>query len=108
MKKIINFPNRHTEKKIAEQVKKRLKNNIEERLVTFDVKFSYITKDENLVCQRNFEDFIKEQYDGEAIIQKLKVEGQSLKSVTKKFRKGTKNDFILMLQINDLKRLDEI
>ena len=108
MKKIIDFPNRHTEKKIAEQVKKRLKNNIEEKLVTFDIKFSFITKDENLVCQRNFEDFIKERYDGEAIIQKLKVEGQSLKSIKKNFRKGMKNDFIIMLQINDLKRLDEI
>ena len=38
--------------------------------------------------QRNFEDLIKDQYVGEAIIQNLEVEGRTLKSVVKNFRKG--------------------
>ena len=108
MKKIVQFPDRYSENKIAEQVKNRLKNDSEDRLVTFEVKFSFITKDENLVSQRNFEDLIKDQYVGEAIIQNLEVEGRSLKSVVKNFRKGIKNDFNLMLQINDLKRIEDI
>ena len=95
-------------KLLQKNEKNRLKNDSEDRLVTFEVKFSFITKDENIVCQRNFEDLIKGQYVGEAIIQNLEVEGRSLKSVVKNFRKGIKNDFNLMLQINDLKRIEDI
>ena len=95
-------------KEFVTQYENRLKNDSEDRLVTFEVKFSFITTDENLDSQRNFEDFIKEQYVGEAIIQNLEVEGRSLKSVVKNFLKGIKNDFNLMLQINDLKRIEDI
>ena len=36
MKKIVQFPDRYSENKIAEQVKNRLKNSLEDRLVTLE------------------------------------------------------------------------
>ena len=104
MNKIVFFPDKKLKNKIENKIENHLKNNKKYRLVTVSVNFSFVTKDTNLVCQRNIENIIKDGCLSEVIIQKLNVKGISLKNVIKNYWEGKKENLVLLLQLNQLKK----